>query len=251
MVLTNNPSEDPQLHTIFSPSTQTWQFVLADPSSKHAVIIDPVLDNSTTSKAIITTAADALLAIILKNDYIIDRILETNSSADWPSAAWYLRTQIFEKKGYKPRVAVKKSLNILKRMHFRKYCLTNRQWEKDFDGAFADGHKFLIGSLTIQVMCLPGRSKHHVGYRVGDLIFTGDCVFHAERTGVSNSECESIQASMKKVLDLPKGIWYTTSMCRAGAIKSIEDEAEGTKAAMACQGVTAGVAVVLDSGIVS
>ncbi|SMR48544.1 unnamed protein product [Zymoseptoria tritici ST99CH_1E4] len=251
MILTNNPSENPQLHTIFSPSTQTWQFILADPSSKHAVIIDPVLDNSITSKAISTAAADALLAIILKNDYIIDRILETNSSADWPSAARYLRTQIWEKKGYKPRVAAKKSLNILKRMHFRKYCLTNRQWEKDFDGAFADGEKFLVGSLTVRVMRLSGRSKCHVGYRVGDLLITGDCVFHAEQAGVSKSDYESIQASMRRVLSLPKGIVYTTSMCRAGAKEAVVDDGDNNKAAMACQGVIAGVAVVLNSGIVS
>jgi glyoxylase-like metal-dependent hydrolase (beta-lactamase superfamily II) len=249
----SSPYEEPEptLHSVFESTTQTWQYIIADPTSNDAVVIDPVMTHIPDKKSIATTAADALLDIIREHDYKIVRILETYSYADWPSAAWYMRAQLLQKSGYAPRVAAKKSLNILQRMHRRKYTLANRQWEAEFDGPFEDGDDFLVGALTVRVMWLPTRSRHHVGYLVGGLLFTGDCVFHSEQSCVSDEGRDEIQASIERVLDLPRVTVYTTSMCRERAVEPTDDGEINEKATMACQNVTASVAVGLDDGMVS
>src|SRR4051812_37093408 len=37
-------AKEPSIHNVFEPKTGTWQFIVADPATSKAVIIDPVLD---------------------------------------------------------------------------------------------------------------------------------------------------------------------------------------------------------------
>ncbi|KAH7471237.1 hypothetical protein FOMA001_g13683 [Fusarium oxysporum f. sp. matthiolae] len=51
---------EPAVHELFEPVTGTWQYVVVDPNSKSAVIIDPVLNYDAAKAAISTESADAL-----------------------------------------------------------------------------------------------------------------------------------------------------------------------------------------------
>src|SRR5690349_1144407 len=73
---------EPIVHTVFEPQTSTWQYVVADPSTKTAVIIDPVLDFDPARNSITTKSADALLALVKEKGYTVDRLLETHVHAD-------------------------------------------------------------------------------------------------------------------------------------------------------------------------
>ncbi|CZT24012.1 uncharacterized protein RCC_09729 [Ramularia collo-cygni] len=176
-IAVDNNVQQPKVHCIFSPANSTWCYIIADRASGHAIIIDPLLSRDHTG-AIASTVPDLILEIVHSNNYTVDHVLETNAHEEYPSAAWYLRNQLLEKRGRAPRVAVQKSLRIVQRIHARKYGIKNKFWTGEFDGRFVDGEVLGAGSLRIQVIHLPGRSQDHVGYVIGDNLFAGDCCFH-------------------------------------------------------------------------
>lgn len=168
---------EPKIHCIFTPSTRTWCYVVADRATGHAVIIDPVLSRE-SSGTIGTPAPDAILALVNAENYTVDHILETNAYDEHHSAVWYLRTQLLETTGRAPRIAVRKSLKIVQRLYARKYGVRNKFWAGEFDGQFVDGEVLTAGNMQIRVIHLPGRSEDHVGYKIAKNLFCGDCCFH-------------------------------------------------------------------------
>lgn len=198
--------EEPRIHCIFTSSTQTWCYIVADPSSNHAVIIDPVLSREESS-TINTACPDAVLDIIRIHDYTISQILETNAYDQYPSAAWYLRTQILESHGKAPRIAVRQSLKIVQRLYAKKYNVRHKFWAGEFDGKFVDGEVLTAGALQIRVVHLPGRSTDHMGYIIGNHIFTGDCCFHTpfdHGNEMSATAKDNLEISMTRLRNMPK-----------------------------------------------
>lgn len=65
------------INTLFEPKVSTWQYIVACSKTKEAAIIDPVLDYEPAVFTIASCLADALLSIVLENDYIIPWILKT------------------------------------------------------------------------------------------------------------------------------------------------------------------------------
>merc|ERR1711964_754655 len=76
------PPTEPIIHSVFEKTTGTWQYLIADPSTLSAAIIDPVLDYDPVTQVISTCTADTLLAMAIEKGYKIDRILETHAHAD-------------------------------------------------------------------------------------------------------------------------------------------------------------------------
>lgn len=206
-------AHQPKVHCIYAPSTQTWCYIVADRYSGHAVIIDPLISKNEDG-AIATAAPDAILAIVHANNYTIDHILETNAAEkeSYSSATWYLRTQLLESHGKAPRIAVRKSLKIVQRLYARKYGIRYKFWAGEFDGRFIDGEVLSAGGLQIRVIHLPGRSTDHVGYLIGNNVFTGDCCFHTLReSDYSSLVQECLRMSRERLLSLPPSLRISTT----------------------------------------
>lgn len=54
----------PVIHTGFEPVTGTWQYIVSDPSTRDAAIIDSVLDFDPAASCISTKSAGSLLDIV-------------------------------------------------------------------------------------------------------------------------------------------------------------------------------------------
>ncbi|CAK7237556.1 hypothetical protein SBRCBS47491_010018 [Sporothrix bragantina] len=80
----------PIVYNIFEPLTCTWQYIVADPATSEAVIIDPVLNYDPVTQKMSTKSADALIAQVDEKGYEIRYILETHAHADHVTAASYL-----------------------------------------------------------------------------------------------------------------------------------------------------------------
>ena len=63
------------IHTAHEPKTGTWQYIVADTSTRKAVIIDSVLDFDPATSSISTPSADNLLDIVRKESYTVEKIL--------------------------------------------------------------------------------------------------------------------------------------------------------------------------------
>ena len=83
----------PIVKGFFEKRTSSIQYVVADPETKRAAIIDPVLDYDTNSGATATHSADELLAYIKREGYALEWILDTHPHADHFSAAGYLKDE--------------------------------------------------------------------------------------------------------------------------------------------------------------
>lgn len=95
---------EPIIHSIFEKQTSTWQYIVACPQSRQAVIIDPVLDFDPTKLEITTASADGLLELVASRNYIIVRLLETHAHADHLTSAYYIQQNLLAATNHHARV---------------------------------------------------------------------------------------------------------------------------------------------------
>ncbi|KAH7150149.1 putative metallo-beta-lactamase domain protein [Dactylonectria estremocensis] len=198
---------EPTVHDIFEPKTSTWQYIVADPSTSTAVIIDPVLDYDPATLVVATEAADALLSLIKDKDYKVDWILETHAHADHLTSVSYLQKRLAEEQGYKPRVGIGKRIEQVQELFGGKYGIPAEEYGRVFDKLFDDDEVFSIGKLSATVMHLPGHTPDHLGYKVGDNVFCGDSLFHPDlgtaRCDFPGGSASSLFNSGRRLLSLP------------------------------------------------
>lgn len=170
----NRPEPPPLIHSLFEELSQTWQFVVADPVSRRAIIVDPQLDNAPSATSISTIAADRVLSVIRQNRYVVERILHTHESREHPSSAWYLRAQLLQSTGHAPKVTIGKTMAAVHRMYKRKYSMRaadGSPWSSEYeDTRLADGQTFSIGNLKATALHFPGGTYAFV---IGQHIFAG------------------------------------------------------------------------------
>ncbi|CAK7199473.1 hypothetical protein SEUCBS139899_002153 [Sporothrix eucalyptigena] len=180
-------SGEPTVHDVFEPKTGTWQYVVADPSTKTAVIIDPVLDYDPATQSITTGAADDLLSLVKEKGYRVERILETHAHADHLTAASYLQSRLAREQNHKPPVCIGKRIVHVQELFGRRYGVVAEEYENVFDILLEDSEVFDIGSLKATAMHLPGHTPDHMGYKIGDNVFCGDSIFNAD---IGSARCD-------------------------------------------------------------
>jgi len=206
MNATTDTNLQPSVHTIYERSTGSWIYLVADTASKHAVVIDPVLDSA--KGGIETSAADETVATAKRNGFVVDRILETQGPASQRSAAWYLRTQLLQDRGVAPRVSMGKSFAGIQRMFARKYGMQDVALGSNIDADFQDGQDLDLGSIRVHVLRLPGQSPDHVGFMIGSNVFIGDSALTTthdhKRTDFESEQAHQMWTSIQRLLGLPR-----------------------------------------------
>lgn len=162
---------EPVVHALFEHSTARWQYLIADPTTKDAIIIDPVLDRNPYAPGIDTTAADHLLYLVRQHQYHVVRILETHSVQEHPTSAWYLRTQLRDRHGQMPRICTGKAIAGVQRMFARAYGVQDAGWSARFD-SFHDGQVFAVGEMRVQCVHLLSEPDWF-GFVIGHNVFLG------------------------------------------------------------------------------
>jgi glyoxylase-like metal-dependent hydrolase (beta-lactamase superfamily II) len=68
-----------------------------------------------------------------------------------------------------------------------------------------DGETFNLGSISVEVLAVPGHSSDSAVYKIGHTLFTGDCLSAGLVGSTSNSYGSTIQmnALLSKVLSMP------------------------------------------------
>ncbi|KIV86742.1 hypothetical protein PV11_02337 [Exophiala sideris] len=201
-------AKQPNIHDVFESKTGTWQYVVADPSSSAAVIIDPVLDYDAATQKLTTQAADSLLALVKDKGYKVEMILETHAHADHLSAASYLQKHLTQQQGHKPPIGIGKRIGQVQKMFGQRYAVPAEEYQAVFDKLFDDDETFNIGGLTATAIHLPGHTPDHMGYKIGDNVFCGDTIFHADigsaRCDFPGGSANDLYGSLRKLLGFPE-----------------------------------------------
>ncbi|KAL2163790.1 hypothetical protein VTH06DRAFT_5849 [Thermothelomyces fergusii] len=203
--------QEPQIHSIFEPHTCTWQYVVADPATRTAAVIDPVLDYDSGTRTISTAAADGLLRLIRsEGHYVVSHVIETHAHADHLTAAFYLRRRLAALQGDGgpvPAVGIGRRIGGVQELFGKRYGVAPEEYDGVFDLLLDDDQVFCIGSLPVRVMHLPGHTPDHIGYRIGNNVFCGDSLFHSTlgtaRCDFPGGSARALYQSARRLLSLP------------------------------------------------
>ncbi|KAJ6593894.1 beta-lactamase-like protein [Mycena capillaripes] len=167
-----------------------------------AALIDTVLDYDLPSGTIATTTADGILSFIEKHGLNIKYILETHAHADHLTAAQYHR------KKFDVPVGIGKRISKVQETFGAVYGFEPSEFERAFDLLFQDDEEFKLGGLNCRVIHLPGHTPDHVGYVIGQSVFTGDCIFQPDcgsaRSDFPGGDPRILYSSMQRLLALPE-----------------------------------------------
>ncbi|MGZ5907930.1 MAG: MBL fold metallo-hydrolase, partial [Reyranella sp.] len=86
-------STKPPIDAFFDESTFTVTYLVSDPASGRAAIVDSVRDYDHRSCKASTTSADRVLAKVAERGVTVDWILETHAHADHLTAAPHLKVR--------------------------------------------------------------------------------------------------------------------------------------------------------------
>jgi glyoxylase-like metal-dependent hydrolase (beta-lactamase superfamily II) len=196
----NSPS--PIIRAFFDEPTNTISYLVHDPATCHAAVIDPVLDFDHRTGKASTASADAILAAATSDGLTIEWVLETHAHADHLSGAPYIKLKTGAKVGIGEHI---RSVQKIFRPVFNATDLKGDGSE--FDRLFKDGEHFAIGSLDVEVLHVPGHTPADIAYKVGDAVFVGDTLFMPDygtaRADFPGGSARDLYRSMKRLLALP------------------------------------------------
>lgn len=166
-------SQRPLVKDFFDENTNTFSYVVSDPTTKICAIIDSVLDYDAASATTSTTHADQIIAYIKGNNLSVEWILETHVHADHLTAAQYLKSVLGGK------IAMSKKISIVQETFSAIYNLDIKQFnaQQPFDYLFDDHEHFNIGRLVAYNIPTPGHTPACLSYVVMDAVFVGDTLF--------------------------------------------------------------------------
>jgi glyoxylase-like metal-dependent hydrolase (beta-lactamase superfamily II) len=190
------------IHSFFDEPTNTVSYLVADPLSRLAIVIDPVLDYDHKSGEASVISADEILVRADADGFKIEWILETHVHADHLSGAPYLKLKTGAK------VAIGEHIRDVQKI-FRPIfnALDVSGNGSEFDALLCGGDKFKVGGLEIEVIATPGHTPACVSYKIGDAVFVGDTLFMPDygtaRADFPGGDARSLYRSMHRLLSLP------------------------------------------------
>ena len=192
----------PNVHAFHDKATFTITYVVSDPDTGRAAIIDPVLDFDPASGRTSTASADQVISFVTDNSLGVDWILETHVHADHLSGAPYIR----EKLGGK--AAIGKDVTAVQKTFKGVFNLQDLTTDgSQFDHLFGDAEAFPIGDLACHIIATPGHTPACVTYVIGDAAFVGDTLFMPDfgsaRTDFPGGDAPQLYDSIQKILALP------------------------------------------------
>jgi glyoxylase-like metal-dependent hydrolase (beta-lactamase superfamily II) len=192
-----------QIQAFFDPRTFTVTYVVADPATRRAAVVDPVLDYDFKSGRTSTASADRVVAWVREQNLQLDWILETHAHADHLSAARHIQQQLGG------RIAIGEHIREVQAT-FKKLFNLERGFLPDgsqFEHLFRDGEVFRIGGLEAKALHVPGHTPADMAYLVGDAVFVGDTMFMPDvgtaRADFPGGDARQLYRSMRRLLELP------------------------------------------------
>ena len=193
----------PQVTAFFDEPTFTISYVVSDPLTRQAAVIDSVWNFDHASGRTSFVSADAIIAHVEAERLTVAWILETHAHADHLSAAPYLQ----EKLGGK--LAIGRNITTVQNV-FGKVFNEGTEFARDgsqFDRLLDDGDTLMIGEIPLIALHVPGHTPADMAYVVGDALFTGDTLFMPDygsaRCDFPGGNAHHLYHSVRRLMQLP------------------------------------------------
>jgi len=193
----------PDVLAFFHAGTSSISYLVSDPATRRAAIIDAVLDYSARAGRTATGFADRILAAVAERQLTVDWVLETHVHADHLSAGAYCRDRLGS------RLAIGANVTAVQSMVRDAYEL-GAEFATDgrqFDHRFRPDERFNVGNLDAVVHFTPGHTPACVTYVIGDAAFVGDTLFMPDggtaRCDFPGGSAATLYRSIRRILALP------------------------------------------------
>ncbi|MBY0567245.1 MAG: MBL fold metallo-hydrolase [Hyphomonadaceae bacterium] len=192
----------PRVRAFFHEPTFTVSYLVWDPETKRAAIIDSALDFDQKSGRTGTHSAEAILAAVAEEGVEVDWLLETHAHADHLSAAPFL------KQSTGAPIVIGENIRTVQKVFKDVFNLGYVTADgRPFDKLVADGETLSLGAFEIQVLHTPGHTPACVSYLIGDAVFIGDTMFMPDygtaRADFPGGDARTLYRSIQKLLALP------------------------------------------------
>jgi len=195
----------PIVTPFFHSPTSTWTYLVSDPDTREAAVVDPVLDYDWRSGRTGTASADAVLAHLEAQGLRLRWILETHAHADHLSCAPYLQSRAGG------QIAIGAGIRQVQATFKRIFGLGDEFAPdgRQFDRLLADGDTVVLGAIEGRVIATPGHTNDSVSYLFGDALFVGDTVFMPDggsaRCDFPGGDAAELYRSVQRLYALPEG----------------------------------------------
>lgn len=180
---------------LFDPETSTYTYLIADPETKEAILVDPVIEQ-----------VDRDLKLLQELDLTLRYCMETHIHADHITGTGKLREHT-GCSGVAPKESGVACADIK--------C--------------SDGDRFTIGAINVEAIATPGHTNCDITYLVnGTHLLTGDSLFirGCGRTDFQSGSSEALYDSItQKLFSLPDHVWvYPAHDYRGQTVSTIGEE---------------------------
>lgn len=192
----------PIIQAFFDEPTNTVSYLVADPASRKAAVIDPVLDYDHNAGEVDTRSVEAMLKAAADAGFTIEWTLETHAHADHLSGSPYIKAKTGA------RIGIGEHIKDVQRIFRPVFNATDLKPDGgDFDHLFKDGERFNVGELEVEVLYTPGHTPADISYKIGDAVFVGDTLFMPDygtaRADFPGGDARKLYHSIRKLLALP------------------------------------------------
>jgi len=193
----------PEVTAFFDEATFTWSYVVRDPASRKAALIDSVLDFDPASGRTRTVSADAMAAFVEANALDVEWIIDTHLHADHLSAAAYLKSRLGGRVGIGEQVREVQDT-------FGRLFNEGAEFRRDgsqFDHLFADWETWRLGGIEATALHTPGHTPACMTHVIGDAAFVGDTLFMPDygtaRCDFPGGDARRLYRSIQRIFALP------------------------------------------------
>ncbi|OSZ72145.1 MBL fold metallo-hydrolase [Sphingomonas sp. IBVSS1] len=192
----------PDVTPFFDAATNSWTYLVADPDTGDAVIIDAVLDYDPRSARVSHAGLAALLDQVEQRQLHLRWVLETHAHADHLAGGHWLRDRTGAP------LVIGSHITDVQREFAPRFGLDDLATDgSQFDVLVDDGATLPLGRLTIRVMHTPGHTPACLTYVIGDAAFVGDTLFMPDygtaRCDFPGGDAATLHASIQTILALP------------------------------------------------
>ena len=194
-----------EIETFFDERTWTLSYVLYDSETRDAVVIDPVLDYEPAASKLWTESADELIAYIKGKELRLHYILETHAHADHLSGSQILKEAFPEAK-----IAIGERITEVQEIFKGVFDLPDAfpTDGSQFDELLEAGETYQAGSLSFDVLAVPGHTPADSAYKFEDAVFSGDALFMPDmgtgRCDFPGGSAEDLYDSVMRLYALPE-----------------------------------------------
>lgn len=195
--------QQPEVVPFFDEPTNTFSYVVKDPSSSACAVVDSVMEIDYPSGRLSLKGADAIIGYIRAHNLTLEWIIETHVHADHLSAAPYIQQQLGGKIGIGTDIVTVQET-------FGKIFNEGTEFARDgsqFDALFADGDQYQVGNLVCHALHTPGHTPACMSHVMGDACFVGDTLFMPDggtaRADFPGGNAQTLYRSIKRLLSLP------------------------------------------------